>query len=217
MAEETVFVLGYDPGSAHRWMALLAFTGSVGQPDLCDFSELGEGREEVATRIDECIRASPGRLVVAVETPKGVPFGKSVAEIKARGRDALATSLAAERFASIAWTKGLAVHQHSAAEVRAKLCLGEKATDAQVRAALEANVQNVAKNVHARDAMAIALFVGAPLVGYEIRHGAPLVKARAKDAAKAKVRKFEPSVQKAMIEQGFGHLLGGGDGKRSAR
>jgi hypothetical protein len=222
MHHDRLFVLGYDPGSVHRWAALLEFVGKD-RPVLRGEFQIGERREDVAAMLTtielDDHRKSGARCIVAVETPSGVPFGQEIKEVKARGRDALATALAAERFASVAWALGFEVEQHAAARVRAELCLDGSAKDAVVRAALEGNVDGIGAVVHARDAQAIALVVGARVSGYRIEHTMDLVRAKGRARERGAASKLPSSVQKAMMEQGHGALLpsGGGGRRRRAR
>jgi hypothetical protein len=233
--QERLRVLGYDPGKEHRFAAVVDFKpGEL--PTWTGGIEVGLGREDVVAVLEETLGDTErDRCVVAVETPTGIPYGKSAQEVIARGRDLIATALAAERFASIAWSRGFQVVQISAADVRGGkvvngelvvrgLCLGKSATDAEVKAALEGNLQQVGVcNVHARDAAAVALVVGAPRAGFTIRYGSELLRARLEQKEKARAKKAKrgskttgfaaselpESVVRAIQEQGHGSVLDG--------
>lgn len=232
---ERLRVLGYDPGKEHRFAAVVDF--KPGQlPTWTGGIEVGPERDDVVAVLEDALGDTErDRCVVAVETPSGIPYGKSAQEVIARGRDLIATALAAERFAAVAWSRGFQVVQLSAADVRGGkvvggelvirgLCLGKSATDAEVKAALEGNLLQVGTcNVHARDAAACALVVGAPRAGYVIQYGAELLKAKLEQKQKARAKKAKrgakttvfataelpESVIRAMRDQGHGAVLDG--------
>ena len=207
-----MLVLGYDPGSVHRWAGLLRFNGTA-KPKLVAVYEVPECRKGIG---DVLAHANAKRengegLVVAVETPVGVAYGKDLRAVKGRSKHLLATSKAADRFATLAWARGFRIDEPSAGDVRAALCHDASATDPMVKAVVMANVegQSTEGQEHARDGIATALFIGAKLVGYRIVRTVELVKAKAKKAAKrfkarAKAKTpMHPAVEKAMREQGF--------------
>jgi hypothetical protein len=208
-----IFVLGYDPGSVHRYAALLCFDGKA-RPRTVKAWQVPETREGVRRLLQESVLLLPfgSRLSIAVETPRGVAHGAKLAGVKGKGSNLVETRAAAERFASIAWAMGFTVHEHSAGDVRAAICHDKAAKDSVVKAAIAANVDGMGENAHVNDAIAIALFVGAKLSGYSIRFTLELARAKSKVAQRAAKRKAKPrnatakwlpaSVLQRMREQG---------------
>lgn len=199
----SLYILGYDPGSVHRWAALLKFGGT--KPQLIAVYEVPESREGVKLVLQQANANRDGEVVVAVERPKGVAYGNDAAQVKGKGKNLLETMNAAERFASIAWTRGHRVIEMTAAEVRAIFCHDKSASDSMVRKSVEANViGRVTEGAeHVQDAEAIAVVVGVKLTKYRIVYPTALFKAKAKRASRKTTTKLAPSVRKAMEEQGL--------------
>jgi len=206
----TLHVLGYDPGAKHRWAALLEFNGKD-KPKCVAVFEVGPARQDVKSQLVHLKHGPYSGTVIAVETPIGVAHGVQLAGVKGKGANLVETRAAAERFATMAFAFGFRVMEHSAAEVRQSVCLNKSAKDSVVRAAVTSNVlmNGFDTNVHGRDAVAVALFVGARLSGYQIKFS-ETGKAKVKSSArvmKAKLKrgktKLPASVAKAMRAQGY--------------
>lgn len=190
-----MIVIGNDPGSVHHALGAIAITRdkcyAVDAGMLSEDPAGGPSREAISRFIKaqaEEHGVALWEIVVVVEKPSGVAYGKDVAAIKGRSKHLLATACAAERVASIAHGLGCIVVEHAAVEVRGGLCLNAQAKDPIVRTIVRSNVLHAPAGVHIQDALAIALFEGARRTGYQIRRDVTFLKAVAKQAENKKGR-----------------------------
>ena len=145
-------VIGFDPGpTSHGWALLRVDSG---RPVWLASGEVPA--KDYAT-IRALIEAAD---LVAVETPKGIPYGKDLGKIRGRSRDLLATGIEAGRLLGMASCYEVEIEQASAEEWRKAIVGKSSAADWQVKVQIRQRVMAwpLRTPVHARDAAGMALY-----------------------------------------------------------
>jgi Holliday junction resolvasome RuvABC endonuclease subunit len=145
-------VLGFDPGPTTHGYALLRVDS--GRPVYLACGE-------VAAKDHAAILALIEQAdLVAVETPRGIPYGKDMGKVRGRSRDLLATGIEAGRLLGMSSCYEVEMEQASAEDWRKAIVGKGGAADWQVKIQTRSRILGwpLRSSVHARDAAGMALY-----------------------------------------------------------